>query len=106
MDYPDQDFTKLKYSDALTLIIQRDQSRLDPHTDFVSTWLYPVAFCHYIRNVGSLVPKHSELPVSHYGDLKSEGYLCPYVSRAALNSRVLNKQVTCSIMMYSYISSV
>ena len=37
MDYPDQDFTKLKYSDALTPIIQRDQSNLDPHIDFTST---------------------------------------------------------------------
>ena len=36
-DYPSQDFAQLKHSDALTPIIQRDQSRLDSHTDFIST---------------------------------------------------------------------
>ena len=37
MNYLGSDFTKLKYNDALTFIIQRDQFYLDPHTDFAST---------------------------------------------------------------------
>ena len=37
MDYPDQDFAKLKYSDTSTPIIWNDQFHLDPHTDFIST---------------------------------------------------------------------
>ena len=37
IDYPGQDFAKLKYSDTSTLIIQRDQSHLDPHIGFIST---------------------------------------------------------------------
>ena len=37
MDYPDQDFTKLKYSDTSASIIWRDQFYLDPHTDFTNT---------------------------------------------------------------------
>ena len=36
-DYPDQDFTELRYSDALTSIIQRGQSYLDSYIDFTST---------------------------------------------------------------------
>ena len=106
IDYPSQSFTKLKYSDISAPIIWRDQSHLDLHTNFTSTWLYPVAFCHCIKNPNSPVPKHSELLTSHYGDLRSEGHLCPYASRAALNSRTLSRWVTCSVMMYSYISSV
>ena len=91
MDYLDQDFTKLKYSDALTLIIRRDQSHLDPHTDFVSTWLYPIVFCHCIRNTDCSVSKHSELFASYYDDLRSEGHLCLYILWAAHDSRALNK---------------
>ena len=37
MDYSDQDFTKLKYSDTLAPMIRKNQSHLDPYTDFVST---------------------------------------------------------------------
>ena len=37
MNYFDQDFTKLKYSDTLAPIISRDQSHLDLHTDFANT---------------------------------------------------------------------
>ena len=37
MDYSEQDFTKLKYSDALSFKIQRGQLYFDPHTDFIST---------------------------------------------------------------------
>ena len=37
MDYPSQDFAKLKYGDALAPIIQRDQFHLDPYANFVST---------------------------------------------------------------------
>ena len=36
-DYPDQGFTQLKHSSALTPIIQKDQSHFDSHTDFAST---------------------------------------------------------------------
>ena len=97
MDYLDQDFIKLKYNDTSTSIIWRDQSHLDPHIDFSSTWLYPIAFRHCIKNSDSLVSKHSELLASHYGDLRTEGYLCPYTSRAALDSRVFNRWVTCSV---------
>ena len=106
IDYLGQDFTKLKYSDTSTPIIWRDQSHFDPHTDFVSTWLYPVAFHHCIKNSGSSASKHSELLASHYDDLKSEGYLYPCVSWEALDSRMLSRWVTCSVMMYPYISSI
>ena len=37
MDYPSSDFTKLKYSDVLSLVILRGQSHLDPYIDFVGT---------------------------------------------------------------------
>ena len=106
MDYLDPSFTKLKYSDALYRIIQRGQSHLNPRTDFTSTWLYPVAFCHCIKNAGSPAPKYSKLLASHYGDLRSERHLCPYTSQATLDSRVLHRWVTYSTMMYSYISHV
>ena len=106
MDYPDQGFTQLKYSDTSTPIIQRDQSYLDPHIDFICTWLYPIAFCHCIKNSDSPIPKHSELLASHYSDLKSEGHLYPYVSWVALDSRMLSRWVTCSVMMYPYISPI
>ena len=78
MDYPGQGFIKLKYSDASTPIIQRDQSHLDPHTDFTSTWLYPVVFRHCIKNLSSSAPKHSELLANHYDDFRSEGHLYLY----------------------------
>ena len=104
MNYLDQDFIKLKYSDASASIFQRDQFYLDPHTDFISTWLYLVAFCHYIRNIDSLALKHSELFASYYDDLRFEKHLYPYTLRAALNSRTLSRWVICLVMMYSYIS--
>ena len=92
MDYPDQDFTKLKYSEALAPIIWRGQSHFDPYTDFASTWLYPVAFHHCIRNLeNSLTLKYSELLASHYSDLRSEGYLYPCISWVALDSRILSR---------------
>ena len=103
-DYPDQDFTRLRYNDILSLIIRRGQSHLDPHTDFASTWLYLIAFRHCIKNLSSSAPKYSELLVSHYGDLRTEGYLYPCISWAALDSRTLSRWVTSSVMMYPYIS--
>ena len=106
MDYLGQGFIKLKYSDTSTPIIWRDQSHLDPYTDFVSTWLYPVAFRHCIRNLDSPTSKHSELIATYYGDLRSERYLYLCVLRVALDSRMLNRWVTCSVMMYPYISPV
>ena len=106
MDYSDQNFTKIKYSDLLTPTIWRDQPHLDPHTDFVSIWLYPVAFCHCIKNSNSPAPKHSEFFANHYDDLRSERHLYPYASWVALDSRMLNKWVTCSVMMYSNILPV
>ena len=106
IDYPGQGFTKLKYSDTSTLIIWRDQSHFDPHSDFVSIWLYPIAFYRCIRNPDSLTSKHSELLASYYDDLRSEGYLYLCASRAALDSRMLSRWVTCSVMMCSYISPV
>ena len=106
MDYRDQDFTKLKYSNASAPIIRKDQFYLDLHTNFISIWLYPVFFHHCIRNTDSLALKYSELLASYYDDLRSKRYLCPYAPRAALDSRVLSKWVTCSIIMYSFISSV
>ena len=36
-DYPRQDFTKLKYIEALSLITWSGQSHLDSYADFVST---------------------------------------------------------------------
>ena len=89
MHYLDQDFTKLKYNDASALIIWRDQSHLNPHTDFTSTWLYPVAFHHCIRNPNSPIPKYNELLASHCGDLRSEGHLYSYLFRVTFDSRVL-----------------
>ena len=80
MDYPDQGFAKLKYSDTSTPLVWRGQSHLDPDTDFTSILLSLVAFHHCIRNPDSLTLKHSELLISHYGDLRSEGYLYPYIS--------------------------
>ena len=106
MDYPGQNFIKLKYSNIIISIIQRGQSHLDLHIDFASTWLYPIAFHRYIRNPDNSAPKHSELLASHYDDLRSEGYLHPYTSWAALDSRMLSRWVTYSVMMYSYISPV
>ena len=106
MDYLDQDFTKLKYSDVLSSIIWRGQSHLGPHTDFASTWLYSITFRHYIRNVDNLTPKYNELLASHRGDLRSEGHLCTYPSRAVLDSRVLCRLLFYLVTMYSYISSV
>ena len=91
MDYLDQDFTKLKYSEALTPIIWRDQFHLDPHTDFTSTGLYPVVFRHCIRNTNSSILKHSELLASYYGNLRSEGHLYLCDSQAAFDSRMLSK---------------
>ena len=87
IDYPDQNFTKLKYSDTSAPIIRRGQSHLNLHTDFTSTWLYPISFRHCIRNLDSLAPKNSKLLASHYGDLRFERHLRPYTSWAALNSR-------------------
>ena len=75
MDYPDQDFTQLKYSDALAPIIQRGQFHLDPHIDFVSTWLYLVTFHHCIRNVDSPISKYSELLARYYGDIRYKGHI-------------------------------
>ena len=106
IDYLGQSFTKLKYNDASAPIIRRDQFHLDPHTDFISTWLYPEAFCHCIRNADSPVSKYCEVLASHYDDLRFERYLCPYASRAALDSRALSRWVTCSVTIYSYISPV
>ena len=91
MDYPYQDFIKLKYNDTPTPIIRRGQYHLDPHTDFVSTSLYPIAFRHYIKNSDSPTSKYSELLASHYSDLRSEGYLCPYALRVAFDSKMLSK---------------
>ena len=76
--------TKLKYSDALPPINQRGQSHLDSYTDFTSTWLCPKIFHHWIKNLGNPVSKHSELLVSHQGDLKFEGYLYPYLLKLLL----------------------
>ena len=106
MDYPGQNFTKLKYNNVLTPIIWRNQFYLDPYIDFTSTWLYLIVFHHCIRNVDGPAPKHSELLASHYDDLRSERCLYLYTLWADLDSRVLSKWVTCSMMMYFYISSV
>ena len=92
MDYPDQDFTELKYTDILTPTYSEGSIPSDLHTDFVSIWLCPKIFHHWIRNSGSLIPKHSELLVSHCGDLRLEGYLYPYPSWATIDSRVLSSR--------------
>ena len=106
MDYPGPEFTKLKYNNAWTSIIWRDQPHLDPCIDFASTWLYPIAFHHCIRNIDRPALKHSELLVSHYDDLRTKGHLYPYASWAAFDSRVLSRWVTYLVTMYSYISPV
>ena len=109
-DYLGHDFAQLKHSDALTPIIWRDQSHLDSHTDFISTWLYPVAFYHCIKNIDSLALKHSELLASHRGDLKSKERLCTYLLSAALDSRVLHNLITiqwwCIFISHLYTISV
>ena len=109
MDYPEQDFTKLKYSDVLTLILQRDQSHLDSYTDVISTWLYPKIFHHWIKNSSSPISKHSELFASHHGDLRSERYLYPYPLQATFDSRVLHswsRLVRCTSTSHLYVISV
>ena len=73
-----------------------DQSHLDSHSDFTSTWLYPKTFHHWIKNSDSLAPKHSELLVSHRDSFKSEGHIYPYPISAILDSRVLQKW-SCSV---------
>ena len=80
----------MKHNVALTSEIMSSQSHLDSYTDLTSTWLYLKIFYHWIKNSGSLAPKHSELLVSHHGDLRSEGYLYPYPLWATLDSRVLH----------------
>ena len=60
MDYPDQNFAKLKYTDAYLLLIQMDQFYLDSHTDLISIWLHPVSFCYWIKNSDDPVLKYSE----------------------------------------------
>ena len=96
MDYPDQDFTELKHTDAKLLLIQRDQFHLDLHTNFASTWLCPKIFHHWIKNSDSLAPKYSELLASHRDNLRSEGYLYLYLSQATLDSKVLSNWL-CSV---------
>ena len=103
IDYPSQGFAKLKYSDSLSPIVRRDPSHLDLHTNFISTWLYLVAFRHCIRNADSSTSKYSELFTNHYGDLRTEGHLCPYASWVAFDNKALSKWVTCSVTMYFYI---
>ena len=88
MDYPDPDFTKLKYTDAYLLLIRRGQSYLDLCTDLLS-WLHSEIFCHWIRNSVSPASKYSKLLASHCGDLRSEGHLYPYLFGVTLDSRVL-----------------
>ena len=66
MDYSDQGFTKLKYTDVYLLLIQRGQFHLDSHTDLISTRLHLVSFHHWIRNSDGLVLKYSELFTSYW----------------------------------------
>ena len=89
-DYPDQDFTKLKHSGALSRTTWSGQSHLDLQTNFANTRLYPEIFHHCIRNIDSPALKHSELLANYRGDLRSEGYLYLYLSRATLDSKVLH----------------
>ena len=105
MDYPDQSFTELKYTDAYLLLIQRGQFHLDSHTDLISTWLHSITFHHWVRNSNDLILKYSELLTSHHDGLRSEGYLYPYPSWATLDSRVLSTW-SCSMWRYFYILSV
>ena len=83
-----QDLTKLKHK-AFSLISWSDQFHLGSCTDFTSIWLCLETFQSWIKNLGSLAPKHNELLASHHGDLRSEGYLYPYPFRVILDSRVL-----------------
>ena len=110
IDYPDQDFTRLRYSNALTLIIWKNQSHLDLHTNFTSTWLYPVVFRHCIRNIDSPTSKYSELLADHCGDLKSDRHLYLYPSWAALDSRAFHRWVAirwwCTSIFYLYAISI
>ena len=109
MDYLDSNFAKLKYTDAYLLLIQRGQFHLDSCIDLISTWLYPKIFYYWIKNSVSLASKYSELLASHRGDLRSEGHLYPYPSRAILDSRVLRKwsrSVKCTPTNHPYAISV
>ena len=71
MNYSDQDFTKLKYTDVYFLLIQRVQFYLDSHTDLLNTWLHPISFRYWIRNSDGSVPKYNELLISHRSGLRS-----------------------------------
>ena len=90
MDYPGQGFTELKHTDTLTPTYLEGLIPSWFHTVFTSTWLCSEVFHLWIRNSVSPAPKHSELLASHRGDLRSEGHLYPYPSRATLDSRVLS----------------
>ena len=87
-DCPDQDFSKLKHK-AFSPIFWSGQFHLNSCTDFTSTWLCPKSFWSWTKNLGSLVPKHSELLASHHGDLRLEGHLYSYPFGVTLDSRVL-----------------
>ena len=104
MDYPGQGFAKLKYSDSFFSNSWSGQSRLD-HTDFASTWLCPEAFHLWIRNSVSPVPKHSELLISHWGDLKSKGhytYIPSEIFSIAEYSGVGHVQWRCTLTSHLY----
>ena len=100
-DYPDQDFTKLKYNVALSSESRSSQSHLDSHTNFTSIWLCLNIFHHWIKNLDSSVSKHSELLVSHHSDLRSEGYLYPILWELLLSAEC-TVVWSYSVKMYSY----
>ena len=81
-------FYLIEIQRSIIFKIWSGQSYFYSHTDFTNTWWYLEIFHHYIRNIGSPAPKHSELLASHRGDLRSEGYLYSYSSRATFGSRV------------------
>ena len=103
MDYLGPNFTKLKYTNVLTPESGSINLILTYTPTTISTWLCPKIFYHWTRNLDSSAPKHSELLVNHHGDLRSEGHLYPYSSRATLDkecSAVGHVQWWCTPISY------
>ena len=84
--------------------IKSGQSHFDTRIDSTSTWLFSKIFHHWIRNLDSPTPKHSELLESHHGDLRLEEHLYPYSIGANLDRRKAPELVTFSADVSIYLT--
>ena len=96
MDYSGSDFTKLKYTNALTFEFEGVNPILTYIPTTISTRLCLESFYHWIKNLDSPISKHNKLLASHHGDLRLVEYWYPYPLWATLDSRVLHSW-SCSI---------